>query len=56
MPLFYESYGEPIHVHAPAEALAAFAYSAGLESPEAPWLFHEGVYVANPHHVAPEFG
>lgn len=51
MPLFYESYGEPVHVHAPAEALAAFAAEAGAECSEVEWLFHEGAFVKNPHHV-----
>lgn len=51
MPLFYESYGEPVHVHAPVGVLAEFALAAGAESPEVEWLFHEGAFVANPHHV-----
>lgn len=52
MPLFYESYGEPARNAAPVGLVAEFALKAGDKSPEVEWLFHEGVFVANPHHVA----
>ena len=52
MPLFYESYGEPAYGAAPVGLLAEFALKAGAECPEVEWLFHEGAFVPNPHHVA----
>jgi hypothetical protein len=51
VPLFYESYGEPAHNAAPVGLVAEFALKAGAECPEVEWLFLEGVFVANPHHV-----
>jgi len=50
VPLFYESYGEPARNAAPVGLVAEFALKAGAEAPEVEWLFHEGVFVANPHH------
>lgn len=51
MALFYESYGEAVHVAAPVGLLAEFASEAGAKAPEAAWLFHEGAFVANPYHA-----
>jgi hypothetical protein len=38
----------------PQEAVAEWAYNAGSESPEKPWLLHDwDVWVANPHYAGP---
>jgi hypothetical protein len=53
MAMFHECH-EVAYNAAPVGLVAEFALKAGAEAPEVAWLYHEGFWVANPHHEKKE--